>query len=683
MSKELGTIPLLSTDAKRTSILPDDILNLLPVAVYTCNKEGQINYFNEMAVKLWGYRPDMDDPQLKYFACYKVFVNGAYISPNRTPMAIALATGQPFRNIEAVVQRPDGSSFHALVSINPLFDEEDNITGAVNVFSDISEIKKTEADIKESEIRIRQLMYSLNTPLYATNMEGRITMFNPAAAELWGREPAIGKDLWCGSFRILKLDGTDLPLDSCPMAVCLKEKRAVYGEEILVVRPDGAIRNVAPQPQPLYDDNGNMIGAINMLVDITELKNKEKALLESEENYRQLAGSLEKKVEEKVKDLRTTAEELRRSEEKYHKMIEEVEDYAIILLDKDGFIQNWNKGAEKIKGYKEEEIVGKNFQEFYLPEDQHTGLPFKLLNEAKEKGKALYEGWRKRKDGSILWGSVVMTALHNEKGENIGFSKVTRDLTEKKQAEERMNEYLSRLEFQNKELEQFVYAASHDMKEPLRKIHLYNSYIVSNASNVLDEKSGEYFIRSIQATQRMSALIEDLLAYSRMATIAEGYKMVDLNSVIDELAAFHKEEFEQKDITLERDKLPVIRAIPFQIKQLLSNLIDNSVKYKQPEKNGFIYIGCEKMNGNALNGAGDPYRQYYKITVKDNGIGFNPSHAKKIFEIFQRLPTATAVKGTGIGLAICQKIVQNHSGWIEASGKPGEGAAFLIYLPVD
>jgi PAS domain S-box-containing protein len=680
--KEQLEINQLSDPGIEASLPPGHILNLLPVAVYTCNKEGKITYFNEMAVTLWGYRPDIGDPQLRYCACHKVFVNGAYIPPEQTPMAMALATGRPFNNLQAIVQRPDGSSFHALVSIDLLYDEEDRITGAINVFRDISEIKKTEADIKESENRIRQLIYTLNTPLYTTDMEGRITMFNPAAAELWGREPAIGKDLWCGSFKILRLDGTDLPLDSCPMAVCLKERRPVYDEQILVVRPDGAIRNVAPQPQPLYDDNGEMIGAINMLVDITELKDKEKALREGEERYRQLAGSLERIVEEKVNELQTAAEELRRSEEKYHKMIEEVEDYAIILLDKDGIIQNWNKGAEKIKGYKEEEIVGRSFQEFYLPEDQRSGLPFKLLQEARDNGKALYEGWRQRKDGSIFWGSVVMTALHDDNGEHIGFSKVTRDLTEKKQAEDRMNQYLRQLEFKNKELEQFVYAASHDMKEPLRKIHLYNSFIVSAPSNVLDEKSKEYFARSIQATQRMTSLIDDLLAYSKITTIAEIYETIGLNSIIDEIAAFHKEEFEQKRITLERDDLPVIKAIPFQIKQLLSNLVDNSVKYRQPEKEGYIRITSEKINGKILNPAADPFRQYYKISVKDNGIGFDPAYAAKMFEMFQRLPATSAVKGTGIGLAICKRIVQNHNGWIEASGTPGQGATFSFYLPV-
>jgi PAS domain S-box-containing protein len=418
-----------------------------------------------------------------------------------------------------------------------------------------------------------------------------------------------------------------------------------------------------------------------MLIDITHIKQTEQALRESEAKYKELASVLEKKVTEKTRDLKMKHEELKRSEERYHKMIDQVEDYVIILLNKDGIVQNWNRGAEKIKGYKEEEIVGKSFKNFYLPEDRKAGLPEKLLHEAAEKGKALHEGWRLRKSGSRFWGSTVLTALHDDENNLIGFSKVTRDLTERKLAEDKMREHTNQLEFQNKELEQFANAASHDMKEPLRKIKLYNSAIADNA-DTLDEKSKEYLNRSITAAKRMATLIEDLLAYSKTSASVDNFEQVNLNEVVEEISLMHKEEFEQKQVHIETDNLPVIYGIPFQVKQLMFNLINNSVKYKHPERDVFIRVKATVVKGHEIKEPGaEPFKQYQKISVIDNGIGFDTKYAEKIFNIFQRLNNAPAAQGSGIGLAIYKKIIQNHHGFVQASGIENKGARFDIYFP--
>jgi len=508
------------------SSLCDAALDALPAAVYICNRTGHITYFNAAAAALWGRRPDTGDPAPKYAVFPKIFVDGELLPPERTPMAVALSAGQPFREFRAVLERADGSRFEAVLNISLLYDESGCLQGAVNMFREINELHATHS-----------------------------------------------------------------------------------------------------------------------------------------------------------KDLRMVAESLRKSEEHYHKMIEEVEDYAIFLLDSQGIVQNWNRGAEKIKGYREEEIVGRSFQEFYLPGDRQSGLPLKLLAEAREKGKAQHEGWRKRKDGSVFWASVVLTALHDGQGKTIGFSKVTRDLTSKKEAEDRIKDYLGKLEFQKEELEQFVYAASHDMKEPLRKILFYTSYIAGNELNVLDAKSRQYFNRSVEAAQRMTALIDDLLSYSRVSNPTDGFEDVDLRSVVGDIADFRREEFEQKRVKLETNPLPVVKGVRFQLNQLLSNLVDNAVKYKHPDRDSHIVVESQKVSGAAAGHSPDGSRQYHKITVTDNGIGFDQAQSKRMFEIFQRLPTEVAVKGTGIGLAICKKIVQNHHGFIEARGEPGEGAVFSIYLP--
>jgi PAS domain S-box-containing protein len=651
----------------------EDYVNNANVGLHWVDANGLIKWANEAELKLLGYTAE------EYIGRH---ISDFHVDKEKIDDILRrLGRNETLSQYESQLRCKDGSI--KTVHINSsAYREDDRFIHSRCFTIDVTQQINLFAALKESEARYRELIQSLQTPLYTTDVEGRIMLFNKAAADLWGREPEIGKDLWCGSYRIKKVDGAPLPLDSCPMAICLKEKRPVYNEEILVIRPDGTLRHVAPHPHPIYDTAGNMTGAINMLIDVTDIKRVENALRESEIKYRNLADSLEQKVIEKTKDLTIKTEQLEKSEERYHKMIEEVEDYAIILLDRYGIIQKWNKGAEKIKGYSEAEIIGKSFEEFYLPEDRETGLPFRILDEATEKGKAIHEGWKKKKDGSTFWGYSVLTALHDDNDDIIGFSKVTRDVTKTKLAEDRSKEYLSQLEFKNKELEQFTYAASHDMKEPLRKIHLYNGFIAEHPANQLDSKSRDYLNRSIRAVERMKNLIEDLLSYSRVTSNSEGYAFTDLKNVVDEVLSDQKEEIEAKKIVIETDKLPVINAIPFQIKQLISNLVENAIKYRHPERNAIIRLSGKLVRGSEISGyQAEANAIYHKISVEDNGVGFEPQYAQKIFEIFQRLNNGAGTKGSGIGLAICKRIVQNHNGYIQATGKANEGAGFHIYIP--
>jgi PAS domain S-box-containing protein len=389
----------------------------------------------------------------------------------------------------------------------------------------------------------------------------------------------------------------------------------------------------------------------------------------------------EEKQERFLTELQEKNEQLRRSEERYHRMISEVEDYAIILLDPQGKIQNWNKGAERIKGYKGEEILGKHFSVFYTPEDLAKNLPETLLNKARETGSAHHEGWRIRKDGTKFWGAVVMTALHDDHNNIIGFSKVTRDLTERKIAEDIQKQNSEQLEAQNKELEQFAYVASHDLQEPLRKIRTFNAMIIEHEGDKLSEKGKDYFNRSISAADRMNQLIEDLLTYSRATRDTHNIEPVDLNEVMSRTAASYNES--NKKIDIESDRLPTITGLRFQFEQLFDNLIGNGVKYQTQDNKPHIQVRYKKVTGDQVKGKQlGAASRFHEISFIDNGIGFNEEYADKIFEMFQRLHGRSEYSGSGIGLAIVKKIVQNYNGFITVESEPGKGSIFHVYFPL-
>jgi len=236
------------------------------------------------------------------------------------------------------------------------------------------------------------------------------------------------------------------------------------------------------------------------------------------------------------------------------------------------------------------------------------------------------------------------------------------------------------LETQNKELQQFAYVAAHDMKEPLRKILFYLSAVVENDPVVDLEKKRAYLKRSEEAARRMQRLIDDMLAFTKVSQPLEQFEVVDLNSTLSEVAAFYQDTLESIQGRLVIPNLPTVRGIPFQLIQLFSNLVSNSIKYRSPDRPLRIEISSETVD--------DPYfqhksyrpQQLKKIAVKDNGLGFEPEYNDQIFEMFQRLH-GREFSGTGIGLSICKKVMDNHQGRIRAQGKMDEGALFELYFP--
>ncbi|MEO6252624.1 MAG: PAS domain S-box protein [Ferruginibacter sp.] len=395
-------------------------------------------------------------------------------------------------------------------------------------------------------------------------------------------------------------------------------------------------------------------------------------------------------LQQKNAELEKINKELQWGEERYHRMVKEVKDYAILFLSPEGIIKNWNEGARKIKGYDAEEIIGHNFSIFYTRQDKENGLPEKLLAEAKEKGTAHHEGWRVRKDESLFWGSIVITALHDEHNKIIGFSKVTKDLTDKKIADDRIKGFNQELKHKNDELEKmnnelqsFAYISSHDLQEPLRKIQTFATRILEKEEKNLSVYGKDHFKRMQLAANRMQKLIDDLLAYSRTTTEDRVFEKTSLNKIIEDVKEDLKENIEEKKATIETTELGELSIIPFQFHQLIYNIIANSLKYSREVDTPHIKIKGEISTGHSLkNPKLSPRDKYCHISISDNGIGFEQEYNEKIFEVFQRLHGKTEYAGTGIGLAIAKRIVENHNGIITASGEPNKGATFEIYIPI-
>ena len=438
--------------------------------------------------------------------------------------------------------------------------------------------------------------------------------------------------------------------------------------EVRLIWPDGSLHWVRLNGHIVFDNDGKPWRMYGTALDITGSK------LRTDE--------LERKVKERTRLLEEKNEELRISEERYYKMTEEVQDYAIILLDRDGTILNWNKGAEKIKGYRESEIIGKNFSVFYLEEDRKRQLPQALIRRAEEEGRAMHEGWRKRKDGSRFWGSIVITALHDDLNNVIGFTKVTRDLTERKMAEDIMRQHAFELETKNKQLEQFAYIASHDLQEPLRKIQTFVQVLERKLDN--PEVRERYFHKINSSAKRMGDLIQAVLNYSRLSQDDELRGKADLNDILEHVKSDYELLIEEKQAVIEHDQLPVIRGVSLQLSQLFANLIGNSLKFSDPPARIKISSRIlQPKDMQKVNHPLDPTKQYVELIFQDYGIGFEQQYAEKIFTIFQRLNSREAYGGTGIGLALCKRIVENHDGYIHAVSALGSGASFFVYLPLE
>jgi len=351
-------------------------------------------------------------------------------------------------------------------------------------------------------------------------------------------------------------------------------------------------------------------------------------------------------------------------------LVETVPDYAIFLLDLEGRVASWNKGAERINGYRREEILGQHFSIFYTREDVARNHPAEELQIAAREGRFEEEGWRVRQDGSLLWASVVIVALRDAHGALTGYGKVTRDLTERRRAQEEVESAYKELSRSNAELERFAGSAAHDMAEPLATVAGFADLLAGVYADSLPAEARQYLDEIMAAATRMRHLIDRLLTYARAGAPPPRSESVALPDVVHHVLSSLTTPIERRGAEI-RVALPSdarVLADADGVELVLQNMISNALKFGDPVKPEIEVAGRRGDQG-------------WQVSVSDNGIGIAPAQQDLVFRAFHQLNHREAYPGTGLGLAICQRIVESNGGQIGVDSELGKGSRFWFTLP--
>jgi len=635
------------------------------------------------------------------------------------------------------------------------------IAGAL-ITRELAGRRRVEQTLGETQRRFQQVLASSTAVIYANAVSG--TTFSPTwVSENVTRITGYGPDeplqpTWW-------LDN----LHPDDRARVLSEMPALFANDQLTTEyrfrgKDGAYHWVHDEARLLRDAAGRPTEVVGSWVDITDRRQAETSLRASEARLRLLVGS--------------------------------VRDYAIYMLDPEGHVRSWNAGAQHIKGYTESEILGQHFSRFYTPEDVAAGRPDAALQAAAAHGQFAEEAWRVRKDGSRFWADVLINAVRDDRGALVGFAKVTRDLTERKRAEqalraseerfrilavtandailsadshgnityfnpgaerifgyaaeevsgrplttlmperfeeahraglarylatrearvigrtvelagrrkdgtefplelslaawnqgaevaftaiirditsrkegeERLRSYATQLEAANKELEAFSYSVSHDLRAPLRSLDGFSQALLEDYHDRLDDTGRDFLQRVRAASQRMGTLIDDLLSLSRVTRGDLQVEKVDLSALATALAAELQRSDPQRDVRFAIAPDLVARGDPGLMRLVLQNLLGNAWKFTGKRSPAHVEVGSMAHDGG---------RAFF---VQDDGAGFDMAYAAKLFGAFQRLHASDEFPGSGIGLATVQRIIHRHGGQVWAEGTPGRGATFYFTL---
>jgi PAS domain S-box-containing protein len=549
--------------------------------------------------------------------------------------------------------RKDGTKFWANVVITETAGPAGSNGGFGMVLRDFTSKREADEALRKSEERYRLLVTNVKDyAIFLVNPEGIVMTWNTGAELLKGYKAheIIGKHF--STFYSQFDKDRKHPQNELKIAAATGR----HEEEGWRIRKDGSRFWANIILTRLLDGTGKHIGFAKITRDLTERKHAEEILRESEERFRL--------------------------------MIDSVKDYSIIMLSPDGLITSWNEGAQRMKGYSASEIYGKHFSAFYEPEEVAVGKCEYELREATATGRFEDEGWRVRKDGTKFWANVVITALRDAKGELRGFSKVTRDTTERKRTEDKLRMAQESLELRvasrTKELEaaiesrdEFLSIASHELRTPLTALKLQQQ-IFARELNKLTKGEGVPLTRATEVSEmtkrqvaQLSRLVDDMLDVSRISTgrLRVELQAGSLSDLASRVFKSFEPQFDSAGVKATLDIREELRANfdPHRIEQVISNLLSNAVKYGAGSP---VSMSVRRVGSQA------------EIEVRDEGPGISQADQARIFKRYERAISANEVSGLGLGLFISEQILQSHGGHVHVESDLQKGSRFIVTLPL-
>ncbi len=540
------------------------------------------------------------------------------------------------------------------VVYQPYRDGEGNTLGVMAMMQDVTETVVARKKLEQSEKKFEAAIQAVEGITWTNNEKGEMVGEQTGWSALTGQH--YDEYQGYGWAKVVHPEDAQPTVDAWNLAVL--HKTTFKFEHRLLTKLNGW-RYFSVKAVPVLDENSIIEQWVGVHTDITERRESEQKIKESEERFRLLADFMPQ---------------------------------HIWTADPEGNLNYYNQSVFDYAGLTPQQLEENGWLHIVHPDDREQNIIdwMDSINTGKD---FIFEHRFRRHDGEYQWQLSRAIPLKDEHGKiqmwigtstNIQDQKIFTNELEKqvnKRTKELANSNME-LEKMNKELQSFAYISSHDLQEPLRKIQTFASQIIEKEFNHLSDSGKDKFVRMQNAARRMQVLIDDLLAYSRTNTNEGKFEKTNLNLIVEEVKEDLREELIEKNAILDTNQLCETYIIPFQFRQLLHNLIGNALKFSRPAIPPLIVIKSEIVDGAELNDEKFfDQSKYCHISIKDNGIGFEQKYSEKIFEVFQRLHGQNEYKGTGIGLSIVKKIVENHNGIIKVESELDKGSTFNIYLP--